>query len=78
MAEVLTNVEADACHDKGDEFLCRGSSYHELNQKLSRAQIVAGRTVCRLRDGRSHHKRAGSDTLAKLARENLTVRRTRK
>lgn len=38
LAEVLTTVEVDAYHDKGDEFLCRGSSYNELNQKLSRAQ----------------------------------------
>jgi len=38
LAEVLTSVKVDAYHDKGDEFLCRGSSYQELNQKLSRAQ----------------------------------------
>jgi GGDEF domain-containing protein len=38
LAEVLTSVEADAYHDKGDEFLCRGSSYQELIQKLSEAQ----------------------------------------
>ena len=38
LAEVLTTVEVDAYHDKGDEFLCRGSSYQELNQKLTRAQ----------------------------------------
>lgn len=38
LAEVLTSVEVDAYHDKGDEFLCRGSSYQELNQKLSCAQ----------------------------------------
>lgn len=37
LAEALTSVEADAYHDKGDEFLCRGSSYQELNQKLSHA-----------------------------------------
>jgi GGDEF domain-containing protein len=38
LAEVLTSVEVDAYHDKGDEFLCGGSSYQELNQKLSHAQ----------------------------------------
>jgi GGDEF domain-containing protein len=37
LAEVLTSVELDTYHDKGDEFLCRGSSYQELNQKLSHA-----------------------------------------
>jgi len=37
LAEVLASVEVDAYHDKGDEFLCRGSSYLELNQKLSLA-----------------------------------------
>jgi GGDEF domain-containing protein len=38
LAEVLTSVEVDAYHDKGDEFLCRGNSYQELNEKLFRAQ----------------------------------------
>jgi GGDEF domain-containing protein len=38
LGEVLTSVEGDAYHDKGDEFLCWGSSYQELNQKLSNAQ----------------------------------------
>jgi GGDEF domain-containing protein len=38
LAEVLLSVEVDAYHDKGDEFLCRGISYQELTQKLSRAQ----------------------------------------
>ena len=28
-AEVLLAVELDAYHDKGDEFLCKGSSYQE-------------------------------------------------
>jgi GGDEF domain-containing protein len=40
LAEVLSGVELDAYHDKGDEFLCRGNSYPELNQKLSQAQGV--------------------------------------
>jgi GGDEF domain-containing protein len=38
LAEVLISEEVDAYHDKGDEFLCRGSSYQELNKKLSRSQ----------------------------------------
>ena len=31
-------AELDAYHDKGDEFLCKGSSFQELNSKLCRAQ----------------------------------------
>lgn len=37
-AEVLLKVGLDAYHDKGDEFLCKGSSFQELNTKLSQAQ----------------------------------------
>jgi GGDEF domain-containing protein len=37
-AEVLINVGLDAFHDKGDEFLCKGRSFQELNTKLSQAQ----------------------------------------
>ena len=37
LSEVLIGVAVDAYHDKGDEFLCRGNSYQELNQKLSHA-----------------------------------------
>jgi diguanylate cyclase len=53
LAELLTSVEVDAYHDKGDEFLCRGNSYKELNQKLSRAQKLLREpfAVCGL-DGR--------------------------
>jgi GGDEF domain-containing protein len=54
LAEVLTSIEADAYHDKGDEFLCRGNSYQELNQKLSHAQKLLQQepfAVCGL-DGR--------------------------
>jgi GGDEF domain-containing protein len=40
LSEVFQSVEVDAYHDKGDEFLCWGGSYQELNQKLSRAQGV--------------------------------------
>jgi GGDEF domain-containing protein len=37
-AEVLASVGLDAYHDKGDEFLCKGESYQELNLKLAEAQ----------------------------------------
>jgi len=37
-AEALASVGLDAYHDKGDEFLCKGDSYQELNLKLSQAQ----------------------------------------
>lgn len=37
LAEVLLGVGVDAYQDNGDEFLCRGDSYQELNQKLSPA-----------------------------------------
>lgn len=54
LAEVLTAVEVDAYHEKGDEFLCRGNSYQELNQKLSHSQkLLQGEpfAVCGM-DGR--------------------------
>ena len=38
LAEILVSVGLDAYHDKGDEFVCRGSSFQELNTKLSKAQ----------------------------------------
>lgn len=38
LAEVLIGADVDAYHDKGDEFLCRGDSYPELNQKLTHAR----------------------------------------
>jgi GGDEF domain-containing protein len=39
-AEVLVSVGLDAYHDKGDEFLCKGKSYPELNNRLSEAQLI--------------------------------------
>jgi len=39
-AEVLVSVGLDAYHDKGDEFLCKGKSYQDLNNKLSQAQRI--------------------------------------
>jgi GGDEF domain-containing protein len=40
LAEELVSVGLDAYHDKGDEFLCKGSSYQELSQKLTRARML--------------------------------------
>jgi GGDEF domain-containing protein len=42
-AEVLLSVGLDAYHDKGDEFLCKGNSYPELNTKLSQARLLLKR-----------------------------------
>jgi hypothetical protein len=39
-AEVLLSVEVDAYHEKGDEFLCKGKTFEELNTKLSQAQQI--------------------------------------
>jgi len=39
-AEVLVSVGLDAYHDKGDEFLCKGKTFEELNNKLSQAQRI--------------------------------------
>jgi GGDEF domain-containing protein len=40
LAETLISVGLDAYHDKGDEFLCKGKSFQELNQRLSQAQRI--------------------------------------
>ena len=37
-ADVLVAVGLDAYHDKGDEFLCKGKSYQDLNRGLGEAQ----------------------------------------
>jgi GGDEF domain-containing protein len=53
-AEVLTSVGLDAYHNHGDEFLCKGESYQELNLKLTQAQQLLRQRpfpVCGL-DGR--------------------------
>ena len=39
-AQVLVGVGVDAYHDKGDEFVFKGESYQELNEKLSQAQSL--------------------------------------
>lgn len=44
-AEVLQEVGLDAYHDKGDEFLCKGNSFQELNAKLCRAQGIMRRQM---------------------------------
>ena len=54
VADILTEVGLDAYHDKGDEFLCKGKSYKELNRGLSEAQRLLRNqpfAVCGL-DGR--------------------------
>jgi GGDEF domain-containing protein len=37
-ATLLKSLGLEAYHDKGDEFICKGESYQELNVKLSQAQ----------------------------------------
>lgn len=38
VAEELVGAGLETYHDKGDEFLCRGSSYQELRDKLGQAR----------------------------------------
>ena len=40
LADVFLEVDLDAFHDKGDEFLFRGSSFHELGNKLAKAERI--------------------------------------
>lgn len=42
-AELLLSMGLDAYHDKGDEFLCKGQSFQELNTKLRKAQHLMKR-----------------------------------
>ena len=44
VAEAAIEAELEAYHDKGDEFLFRGESYRDLNEKLSRAQRLLRET----------------------------------
>jgi predicted signal transduction protein with EAL and GGDEF domain len=39
-AEILVSTGLYAYHDKGDEFICKGQSFQDLNGKLSEAQRV--------------------------------------
>jgi GGDEF domain-containing protein len=40
LADVFCEVELDAYHDKGDEFIFRGQSFNDLNEKLRKAERV--------------------------------------
>jgi GGDEF domain-containing protein len=40
LAKILTEAGLDAYHQQGDEFLCKGESYQELNAKLSQARQI--------------------------------------
>jgi GGDEF domain-containing protein len=40
LAAVFLEVKLDAYHDKGDEFIFRGSSFKELNIKLAKAESI--------------------------------------
>jgi len=40
IAHVLLEVKLDAYHNQGDEFLCKGESFQELNKKLLTAQEI--------------------------------------
>lgn len=53
-AELLVTVGLDAYHFQGDEFVCRGASFQELDEKLRRVQRLLREqpfAVCGL-DGR--------------------------
>jgi len=53
-AEALVTVGLDAYHFQGDEFVCKGGSFHELDDKLAQAQRLLREqpfAVCGL-DGR--------------------------
>jgi GGDEF domain-containing protein len=39
-AEVLVSVGLDAYHNQGDEFLCKGTTFEELANKLAKAQGI--------------------------------------
>jgi GGDEF domain-containing protein len=53
-AEILAEVGLDAYHEKGDEFLCRGELFDDLQKKLTRAQnLMRARSfIVRGLDGR--------------------------
>jgi GGDEF domain-containing protein len=39
-ADALISVGLIVFHDKGDEFLCKGNSFQDLNRRLSRIQYI--------------------------------------
>lgn len=40
LADILLEVGLEAYHDKGDEFIIKGSSFAELNEKLLKAEKI--------------------------------------
>ena len=40
LADILIEVGLEAYHDKGDEFIIKGNSFRELNEKLSEAEKI--------------------------------------
>jgi len=40
LADILVEVGLEAYHDKGDEFIIKGNSYPELNEKLLQAEKI--------------------------------------
>jgi len=40
LADTLVEVDLEAYHDKGDEFIIKGSSFAELNEKLLKAEKI--------------------------------------
>jgi GGDEF domain-containing protein len=40
LADILVEVDLEAYHDKGDEFIIKGNSFAELNEKLLKAERV--------------------------------------
>ena len=39
LAQILSELGLDAYHNQGDEFLCKGPTFQELNRTLARAQV---------------------------------------
>ena len=56
IADLLIRVGLEAFHNRGDEFLCKGESYQELNLKLSEAQRILSQEPFPVREpnGRIH------------------------
>ena len=62
LAEVLTSVEVDAYHDKGDEFLCRGNSFQEAkSQTLKGTAHFETATIRRRCSRQSYYDNRGAD-----------------
>lgn len=40
LADSLVRVGLDAYHNQGDEFLCKGNSFSDMNHKLAQAQKI--------------------------------------